>query len=200
MIANLRKYSPALLALCATLAFASTGCAERAASDEAAAEAGIPEQSQEIKYAENWTELTFDANSAKSRVNSMGHYHTDKNYCQKPGDGVYSVPVWNRIVVDLNKVVGTGELTTPRCWDSPNGSKFYNKGLAELTISRSPTPGAAAVVSKKKLFEYKNAQICTTIADAALADALMEQVELTLKLIDRADIQECPPGNRPDPL
>lgn len=197
MTANLKKTSPALIALCMTLAYGSAGCAEKTDAN-AAAEGSIPELSQEIQYAEDWTELTFDANSAKSRVNSMGHYHTDKNICQKPGDGVYSVAAWNRIVTDLNLVVKSAELSTPRCWDSPNGSKFYNKGIAELTISRMPPNGGAPSVSKKRLFEYKNAQICTTIANAALADSLMEQVETTLKLIDRADAQECP-GYRPDP-
>lgn len=193
---KLSKLSPAFTVFFAALALVSTGCADKVA--EESAEGSIPERSSEIIYAEDWTELTFDANSAKSRVNTMGHYHTDKNICQKPGDGVFTVAAWNRLVVDLNQVVTAGDLSTPRCWDSPNGSKFYNKGLAELTLSRSLTPGAAATVSKKKLFEYKNGQICTTIANAALADSLMEQVEMTLKLIDRADAQECP-GYRPDP-
>jgi hypothetical protein len=193
---QLIKISPALIALFATLAFASAGCAEK--GEEGEVDGAMPEYSQDIQYADGWTELNFDANSAKSRVNTMGHYHTDKNICQKPGDGVYSVAAWNKLVGDLNRVAGLTDLATPRCWDSPNGSKFYNKGLAELTITRSSSQGPSTAVTKKKLFEFKNGQICTAISDAALADTLMEQVETTLKLIDRADAQECP-GYHPDP-
>jgi hypothetical protein len=64
--------------------------------------------------------------------------------------------------------------------------------------SPSPTPSPAVIGNKKLLFEYKNGQICTYLADPALAASLMEQIETALKLTDRADAQECP-NYRPDP-
>jgi hypothetical protein len=198
LLASMNAGLALVLAGVLALALASSGCADKSEGDEAG-EASIPPTSADLVYADGWTELALDANSAKNRVDTMGHYHTDKNYCQKPGEGVYSVAAWNRMSATLNKAVTAGTLSKARCWDSPNGSKFYNKGIAELSISRPPAnnPGAAPVTSKRVLFEYKSGQICTTLDDATLADSLMEQIEMTLKLTDKADAQDCP-GYRPE--
>jgi hypothetical protein len=66
---------------------------------------------------------------------------------------------------------------------SSNGSKFYNRGIATLTLESGP---------KRLLYEYKNGDVCSYIADAAFSDQLFDLIEKTVYLADRADAQECP--------
>lgn len=185
------KYASVLIALCAASALFAAGCSERSSNDSSA-DTGLSPNSPNVTYPKDWTEVAIDANSAKNTIDTAGHYHTDHNMCQRPGDGVYDLSTWNSLSGALNQVVLSAPLATERCWDSPNGSKFYNRGSAEITISHTAAGATSPVVTHRNLFEYKNAQICTTIADPALADALMAQIESTLQLSDRADAQQCP--------
>ena len=139
MIATFEGFLPVLTALSMALAFSAAGCAEKIQNqDTPALDSGLSPNSPNITYPKDWTELVIDANSAKNTIDSAGHYHTDHNMCQKPGDGVYDVSTWNTIAGALNQAITAAPLETERCWDSPNGSKFYNHGTAEIADRQLP--------------------------------------------------------------
>ncbi|MGK5082862.1 hypothetical protein WDW37_06125 [Bdellovibrionota bacterium FG-1] len=146
-------------------------------------EEGLPPISPDIVYAVGWKSLELDANGATTLADSSGHYSTDRNMCQRPGDGAYDLGTWNTLSKALNQIVTTPNLSTPRCIDSPEGSKFYNRGIAQLVLPNG---------EKRKLLEYVNVQICSTISDPALSTQFIELVEKTVFLADRADALECP--------
>jgi hypothetical protein len=189
MIRTLKKLTPALTAL--ALLTAISGCAER--DPNAAAQAGdssLPAESPELVKVNGWTGIEMDANSAKTNITQTGHYLTDHNICTHKAEGVYDVPTWNKLVTVLNQVATMTPMPTPRCVDSATGSKFYNKGYASLVVS--PTV-------KRPIFEYKNVQVCSTIPDAAVAATLMELIDKTLVLADRAEIRDCPGHEHDNP-
>ena len=53
------------------------------------------------------------------------------------------------------------------------------------------------MITHRQLFEYKNAQICTTIADPDLSDSIMAQIESTLLARPTARTRSNAPNYRP---
>jgi hypothetical protein len=176
-----------ILFLAAALLLGSTqGCAERNEL-EPIEEEGVSPVSPDLIYASGWTKVEIDANSAKTTVDPAGHYSTDRNMCQRRGDAVYSVPTWNAFAESINAVIRAQPLSPPRCSDAPGSSRFYNRGL--VTVNLEPVSGPAG---KRLLYEHKNGQICSTIANEALSHQLLALVEQTILLADKADAIECP--------
>lgn len=190
-------------------AFAAGGCAEKDSGSQqpgsqGGSDSGLSPISPDLVYAKGWTSLEIDARGSnlgpgKQSVDSAGHYHTTSNQCGKPGSGVFDVKTWNTFAATVNRAFLTPELVPARCWDSPNGSKFYNKGIAEIIIPRDAEPGSATPPPpiRRRIYEYKAGQICTTLDDAELAESLMNQLETVLNLTDLADAASQCPGFRP---
>jgi hypothetical protein len=181
---TLKRIAPALTALVLLSVF--SGCAEKtdkASTDQAAGDASLSPNSPDLIEIKGWTGVEIGANSATTTINQSGHYLTDHNLCTHKAEGVYDVATWNSLVTTLNTVAITAPMSTHRCVDSPSGSKFYNKGTVDLM----PVHGA-----KRSLFEYKNGQICSSISDVALSNSLMDLIEKTILLADRAEIHDCP--------
>jgi hypothetical protein len=200
MKANLRKSATVtLLALCTALAIASGGCAEKGENDASAnaasaSDSGLPVNSADVAHPKEWTELAIASRNGQNRLDPAGHFHTTSNICARAGDGVYTVDAWNRIAPDLDVAALAPVQDKPQCWDSPEGSLFYNNGsqaVVELSISHAATPGAAPVTSKRQLFTYKNAQICTTLKDLAFARKLMDEVEDALRRTNCSGLENC---------
>ncbi len=166
-------------------------CAERQDAQEPGEfiDPGLPILSPGLVYAENWTELTIEANQAKTVVDAFGHYNTDKNRCFNRGGGVYSVATWNQVSRLLNQVSASQPIAPARCAASPLNSRFFNKGIATLSILPQV---------KRQIFELKNAEICTTIADPNVSTALMDLIEQTIRLANNADDSDCPTPRPPD--
>jgi hypothetical protein len=186
MIATLKKFAPVLTA---AALIAAAGCGEKGTnSEQLAADTGLSPNSPDVVYPKDWNEIDIDAYSSNMVIDSTGHFKTDNrvtaNACNKHGDGVYDLATWNDLARAANLVVASAPLTTPRCWDSPAGSKFYNNGTAEIVVTHPTT-------SKRKLFEYKNAQICTYIADPDLANTLMSAIETLIPMADKAATANC---------
>jgi hypothetical protein len=179
--------SLALLAVAANL----SACAERNAnSSSEAGESGLSPTSPNFVYGEGWNDLTIEANGATTKVDPLAHISTDHNMCQQPGGAVFmqsELETWNSLASSLNAALKLQPLTTPHCVPSEEDSRFDNRGnsrgVAELTLDRDV---------KRRLFEYKNVEVCTTIPDPVMAAKIMVVIEQVLRKADRADATNCP--------
>lgn len=191
MLSNLNKLAHDLATILAitTAATAFSACAERAPGADGGQAGGdgtnevLTPEAPPFLSAEGWDQLLIDAKEANTRIETNGHLITTSNMCRQKGDIPFDLPTWNALAKQLNELVKTTPATAPRCVPSPNGSWFYNKGIATLVLANG---------AKRPLLEYKGGEICSYVADAALSDGLIATVEKLILTADRADAQSCP--------
>ena len=155
----------------------------------------LPQESPNFVYAKGWEGITLNANKSITVIKTVGHLTTTKNICERKGEAFFKLDEWNALSTLVNKIVVTEPRSAPsplpsatpvsaeRCVPSSENSKFWNLGIAEVTLANG---------TKRKLLEYKNAEICSTIADPATADQFLAMIEKALIKADCADAQECP--------
>ena len=143
----------------------------------------FPNYNTEAASALGWTNLTIQANGATSKLDSSGHYSTDKNMCQLKGDGVLELKTWNLIAPFFNEATQK-PLATSLCVVSDSESRFYNPGKAILNLE-----------NKKSipLLELKENQICFGIEiPPEKQKILISLIEDIIQIADRADAHTCP--------
>jgi hypothetical protein len=140
----------------------------------------LPPQPPEATTASNWTELTIQANSAKTTVSTAAHFATDRNACGKDAYGVMGLDDWNSLANHLNVAVLQEPASTPYCVATPDSYPYMNDSVV-----------VALTQGKRTLYELKDGQICSTVQDHQLSDALLADIQ---KVIVSADKEECAQG------
>jgi len=143
--------------------------------------------SKKVIYAYGWESATIRANSARTKVTIAAHFETDRNACGKDAYGPLDLQTWNDFAQSMNQAIVslfTQPQTAPTeyCTPSPQdySEKFIDESLSVKTIQ-----------GDLFLFENKEGELCTRIADKAIADQL---TKATIKIIVAADREDCPNG------
>lgn len=138
--------------------------------------------------AEGWKTLTVQAWSAKTILDAFAHFSTTRNACGRDADGVLSLEDWNSISVHLNQAVQK-ELTQEASYCVPTPEAYpYMDDRVEVEIDLPTFRG------KKPLYEVKEGQICSTISDHTVSDALLNDINKFIKTADKQDVDRalCP--------
>ncbi len=128
-------------------------------------------------YASSWSEISIDANLAKTRVTATGHYETTKNSCSRPGDGAMSLEEWNEFATNMNAAAAQLSSTNPK--------------ICIPIDYRACMDGTATVVrddgTKITLFEPgEGGETCTRLQDRALAEKIYKSINGLTYAADRA--------------
>jgi hypothetical protein len=96
-------------------------------------------------YAQGWLTIETVANSADTKLDSLGHFDTSRNACGREAYGNIDVDLWNQISDQTNKAFLSPSVAddTTNCFPRPDGNKM--DGTVDLLIdpSYSPSPGPA---------------------------------------------------------
>jgi hypothetical protein len=128
-------------------------------------------------YASSWSEITIDANLAKTRVTTTGHYETNKNACARPGDGAMSLQEWNEFATNMNAAVTQLNASNPKIC-IPIDYRACMDGTVNVTNENG---------SKTVLFEPGGGgEICTRLQSRELAEKLYKSINGLTYAADRA--------------
>ncbi len=137
--------------------------------------------SPQVTYASKWTSVTLLANSAKTIIDSLGHFSTNRNACGKDAYGSIALEVWNPLAKNLNLAIEKDPPYNDYCIPIPETNNKYMDGTVEIKMEQG----------NRKLYELRDNQICSTIADPQVSDILFGIIN---KLIIIADKEDCPNG------
>lgn len=141
-----------------------------------------PPQVQTV-FADGWQNLVITANSAKTNLDSVAHFKTDRNACGRGADGVLELPEWNSVSQNLNVVVKQRPAQDPYCVNIPDAWPYMDNSV-EVVLDRE----------KRTLYEVRDGQICSTISDHSVSDALLADIHKIIRFADKQDVDpaECP--------
>jgi hypothetical protein len=147
-----------------------TGCGSSSKSDFTDASVGQV-------YATSWSEISIEANLAKTRLTTTGHYETNKNACNRPGDGAMSLQEWNEFAANMNAAAAQLNPSNPK--------------LCIPIDYRACMDGTASMVTedgkKVTLFESGGGgEICTHLQNRELAEKLYKSINGLTYAADRA--------------
>jgi hypothetical protein len=142
----------------------------------------LPPQPQTL-FAEGWQNLIINANSAKTDVDAIAHFKTSRNACGRGADGVLELPEWNSVAQHLNSAVSLGPSQNPYCVPIPDTFPYMDNSV-EVVLNRE----------KRTLYEVRDGQICSTISDHNVSDALLGDIQKIILFADKQDVDtaECP--------
>jgi hypothetical protein len=142
---------------------------------------GEPTHSDQVVYAEGWSEALIQANYAKTVIDTTGHFSTTRNACGKDAFGVLSVEDWNLFAKSLNEISKEGLSSNEYCVPAPEDVSRFMDGEVELKLDQG----------KKTLYQYKSYEICSNIQNHQVSDQLLQVIN---KIIAHADQEDCPNG------
>jgi len=153
--------------------------------------------SPKVVYALGWASIEINANYAKTIVSIGSHFTTNRNACGKDAYGAIELDTWNSLAKNANLALQQPPREDTYCVDPPTDTYKYMDGTVEIkTISQDSGSSGNDVnnehgLKSRALFEVKDGQICSTIADKAVSDALLAAIN---KIIVIADKEDCPNG------
>ncbi|MFL5815281.1 MAG: hypothetical protein ACJ763_17020 [Bdellovibrionia bacterium] len=147
-----------------------TGCGSSSKSDFTDASVGQV-------YATSWSEISIEANLAKTKVTSTGHYETNKNACNRPGDGAMTLQEWNEFAANMNAAAAQLNATNPKtCF--PIDYRACMDGTASMVTDDG---------KKVALFEPgSGGEICTRLQNREMAEKLYKSINGLTYAADRA--------------
>lgn len=180
----LRRF--ALTALIVSLISIHVGCGDSGSSSEN--DSGSPRAGdganpngdaarEELVYAKDWQDIYMSANSAKTTIDTSGHFVTTRNACGLDGWGSLEVKDWNEFANIVNAAVAA-PVGSQQCFAATEAWPSMD-GFAEVRLEFG---------QKRNLLETMNGQICTTITDTAAAQKLYAALN---KMILVADCAQC---------
>lgn len=138
---------------------------------------------------EGWTQLIMFANSAKTTIDTMAHFNTNRNACGKDAYGVIRPSdLWNKLIKYTNLAIKNPPRTEEYCTsthqelDSNGYYKKYMDGSVQAVVDGG---------TKRTLFEQKGSDICTTIDDPLVSNTLFTILNQIVLIADKED---CPNG------
>jgi hypothetical protein len=96
-------------------------------------------------YAQGWLTIDMTANSAETKLDSLGHFDTSRNACGREAYGNLDVDLWNQISDQTNKAFLSPSVSAENnCFPRPDGNKM--DGTVDLLVdpSYTPAPGQPA--------------------------------------------------------
>jgi outer membrane murein-binding lipoprotein Lpp len=148
-----------------------TGCGSSSKNTE------LADNSVNQVYATSWSEVSIDANLAKTKVTTTGHYETNKNACARPGDGAMTLNEWNDFASTMNAAIAQLDPGNPKtCF--PIDYRACMDGTATYTRDDG---------TKVTLFEPGGGgETCTRIQNRDLAEKLYKAINGLTYAADRA--------------
>jgi hypothetical protein len=143
---------------------------------------GLPQTSDAVVDPSGWSEVIIDANSARTKLDFLGHFKTSRNACGKEAYGVMELEDWNALATQSNLAIQSGLSQSESCIDVQDYTSKFMDGLVTYKLTSGET---------KTLFTYRDSQICSNLQDKEISAKLLQLIE---KLILLADKQECPNG------
>jgi len=128
-----------------------------------------------------WTELSWIANSAKTRISTGGHFTTSRNACGKEAYGGVELEAWNKMTTALNLAVQKEPLREDYCVSIPE-TPPYMDGAVDVKIAGG---------TLRTIYQLKGDQICSTVQDSKISDDLLSAIT---RIIAAADKEDCPNG------
>lgn len=173
------KKNSGVLALAACCALSVTGCGgSDAASGDAFGSSNTPSQ----VYAENWSELAVDANAAKTKITSTGHFETNHNMCNRPADGAMTLSDWNTFAANINAIVKSWNPGAPLICIETDYIACLNGGNVDIVRDDG---------TKMRVFEpgtdEKFGLMCTHAADKEAATKLFKAINGITWTADQTD-------------
>jgi len=93
-------------------------------------------------YAQGWLTIVTNANSATTKLDSLGHFETSRNACGHEAYGNVDVDLWNLISDQTNKAFTSPSVASDgNCFARPDGNKMDGTVELEIDATYSPTPG-----------------------------------------------------------
>lgn len=142
---------------------------------------GLPATSPNVTYATGWSTVTINANYAKTTVNSTAHFSTTRNACGKDAYNVIALDEWNNFSKNVNLAIQQPSLQEEYCVPAPTDTYKYMDGTTKILTDHG----------ERILYEVRDYQICSTIQDHQISDALLSVVN---QIILDADKTDCPNG------
>jgi len=128
-------------------------------------------------YATSWSEISIDANLAKTKVTATGHYETNKNACSRPGDGAMTLQEWNEFASNMNAAAAQLVVTNPKIC-----IPIDYRACMDGTVNVVRDDGTKVV-----LFEPGNGgETCTHLQDKDLAEKIYKSINGITYAADRA--------------
>jgi hypothetical protein len=94
-------------------------------------------------FAQGWLTIVMTANSATTKLDSLGHFETSRNACGHEAYGNIDVDLWNLISDQTNKAFTSPSVSSENnCFARPDGNKMDGTVDLEIDATYSPTPGA----------------------------------------------------------
>ncbi len=137
--------------------------------------------SPNVVYSTGWGEMTVNANYAKTTITLGAHFATNRNACGKDAYGSIDLELWNALAKNTNLAIQGGTRTEMNCVDPPTETYKFMDGTVEVKLAQGT----------RTLYELKNGQICSSIQDKVVSDALLRAIN---QLIVVADKEDCPNG------
>jgi hypothetical protein len=147
----------------------------------------LPPPPPEAVLATGWVEIVINANSARTTVTNVAHFSTTRNACGKDAYGVINLDVWNSLTKSLNDV----SKVDPNAPSALASGTNYCVPIPETYPYMNDTVEVKSEQGKKLLYENKDGQICSAVADPQVSNALLADIQ---KIILLADKEECPNG------
>lgn len=139
--------------------------------------------------AQGWLQVVMIANSAKTTLDTMAHFNTNRNACGKDAYGaIQSNDLWHQLVEWVNESVKRAPRSEERCTplsQELDANGYYKKSM-DGTVEVKLTDG-----TKRQLFEVRGSEICTTIDTPETASHLLDALN---QLVLIADKEDCPNG------
>jgi hypothetical protein len=179
--------------------FATFSCS--GGSDAPASTAPSANDAGSLIYAKGWTQVTINANYAKTLIDNTGHFSTDRNACGEAANGVIDLDQWNTLAGAINGALAA--LQVPTTSTAPGASSHASNGSSASTSSDTPQDcptqpdgakmdGTMDVVlddgTQKSIFENLGpGQVCSSIVDNQLTQNLYNAINLVVVQADQTD-------------
>jgi hypothetical protein len=148
-----------------------------------------PAAANAITYADGWSEVSLQANYAKTFIDSTGHYMTDRNACGQAANGAIDLAIWNKLVVAINSAIKAPLAAPPTGSGSAPSSSPQNCPV-EGDNSKMDGTMSVTLESGKQMTIFENlgpGEVCTSIADHQIAQNLYDAINVIVVLADQTD-------------
>jgi hypothetical protein len=149
-------------------------------SSESTSNEEQPAELSELVEAVGWTEIDMAANCARStKVDTYGHFETNRNGCYKGESGGVPLAAWNRIANAANLIAKSPDMVAEQWCVSYSDSHFKVDNAAYLVTPQG----------RIQLFDAWPSRACSKLANREAALELLDALSAVIKL---AWFEGCP--------